>query len=269
LPALHFDVDQEFRRLPARLEPAKGPKPGGDIQLEPDTPPPAGSGLRPCPACGRLIPPDSRRCIHCGEHRSGAAPAPDADAPPKPCAFCNYDLRGIAGSNCPECGKLQPKHSRRARDELLARDATRHDIKRCSIYIAAAVLLITSLAFFGNGGDLLSVAWTLLYFGAASATAILVYLGCGLIWLGLDGGLGLLSLRVVAAVSVAYLMSFLSGLLMYLFACLGYFSMVLPLVAYAAMLWEMCDLDLQDGILVALLTAGAVAAVLFAITAAF
>jgi hypothetical protein len=259
-------VDQEFRRPPARLEPAKGAKPGGDFQLVPDSPPPAGSGLRPCPGCGRLIPPDSRRCVHCGETIGGTPDAPDPAGPPRPCAFCQYDLRGIPGGKCPECGKLQPRNSRRSRDELLAKDATRHDIKRCSIYIAAAVVVLAGISFWSGG--ITDVGWTMFYFAAAAITAVLVYLGCGLIWLGLDGGLALLSLRVTAAVSAAYLMALASGFLMYLFACLGYFSMILPLVAYAAMLWELCDLDLQDGIIVALLTAGGVAGVLFALAAA-
>jgi hypothetical protein len=128
------------------------------------------------------------------------------------------------------------------------------------------VVLLSGIAYWSGGFP--SVGWTMVYFAAASLTSVLVYLGCGMVWLGLDGGLSLLALRVTAAVSASYIMAYASGFLMYVFACLGYFSMILPLLTYAVMLWELCELDLQDGIIVALLTAGGVAAVLFSLAAA-
>jgi hypothetical protein len=246
------------------MEPAKGTKPGGDFQLAPEEAPPPGATLKPCADCGRLIPGDSKKCIHCG-HGGGPPPPPPPDAPPLPCAFCQYDLRGSPGGKCPECGKQQPRTSRRARDEMMARDITRHDIKRCLIYIAAGVALIGGLALM-NGG-LEGLAWSMARFGTSVVVSFIVYVICGVIWVGLDGGLGILSLRVAAAVSAAYLSLILVGFAIYVFACLGFVGIVVPFIVYASMLWELCELDLQDAVIVSIVTMGATVGTWLAIVA--
>jgi hypothetical protein len=246
------------------MEPAKGTKPGGDFQLAPEEAPPPGATLKPCGDCGRLIPGDSKKCIHCG-HGGGTPPPPAADAPPLPCVFCQYDLRGSPAGKCPECGKQQPRTSRRARDELMARDVARHDIKRCLIYVAAGVVLIGGLAVWGDGVE--GLVSSLAQFGVSIVVSIFVYAICGVIWLGLDGGFGLLSLRVAASVSAAYVSLILVGFATYLFACLGFVGIVLPFLVYASMLWELCEIDLQDAVIVSVVTMGATVGAWLAIVA--
>lgn len=246
------------------MEPAKGVKPGGDFELAPEEAPPAGATMKPCGDCGRLIPGDSRKCVHCG-HGAGTPPPPDPTGAPIPCVFCQYDLRGCPGGKCPECGKQQPRTSRRARDELMAREVQKHDIKRCLIYIGAGVVLIGGLAM--RNGGLESLAWSMAQFGTSMVVSTVVYIICGMIWIGLDGGLGLLSLRVAAAVSAAYLSLILLGFALHLFACLGFVGIVLPFLVYASMLWELCEIDLQDAVIVSVVTMGATVGTWLAIVA--
>lgn len=70
-----------------------------------------------CPSCDRPFEPDAVICIGCGlnlttgrrvtapERATGVAALPDAPVAGLVCARCGYDLRGLGGKPCPECGQ--------------------------------------------------------------------------------------------------------------------------------------------------------------------
>lgn len=62
-----------------------------------------------CPACSVEIRPGAVLCISCGA-RIGRidSVAPSGFATRAPCPNCDYDMSGVSGTTCPECGGLAP-----------------------------------------------------------------------------------------------------------------------------------------------------------------
>jgi RNA polymerase subunit RPABC4/transcription elongation factor Spt4 len=248
-------MDEEFRRPPARMEPAKGTKPGGDFRVEPIGPPPAGAHLKPCPDCGRLVPGDSKKCVHCG-FGIGSAPPPSApDGPPKPCAFCQYDLRGSPSNTCPECGKAQPRRNRRSRDELASREVYVRETRKAWFYIVVGVA-IPLISVFAFTHSLKATVNTLILFGAIDTVAFLIYGTFGLLWMGFDAGLRSTFFRITACVAATYAASVAVIGLLWAFGCFGYVTMVLPVLVYTATLADLMEHDFSDAVIIALVTVG-------------
>ena len=248
-------MDQEFRRPTARMEPAKGTKPGGDFRVEPLGPPPPGAHLKPCADCGRLVPGDSKKCVYCGFDIGVVPPPSTPDAPPRPCVFCQYDLRGSPSNICPECGKAQPRKNKRARDELTSREVLKRERRKAAIYIAigVAVPIIATYAFTHSPKAALN---TLLLHAAITVVAAAIYWTFGLLWMGFDAGLRSTLFRLAACVSATYAASFLVIGLLYSFGCFGYVTMVMPVLVYTTTLADLMELDFSDAVLISLVTVG-------------
>ncbi|MBX3390318.1 MAG: zinc ribbon domain-containing protein [Phycisphaeraceae bacterium] len=62
-----------------------------------------------CPACSVAIRPGAVLCINCGA-RIGRidSVAPSGFATRAPCPNCDYDMSGMSGTTCPECGGVAP-----------------------------------------------------------------------------------------------------------------------------------------------------------------
>lgn len=252
-------MDGEFRRKTPRIEPSNAKGRRDAIGIDPLAPENPALKPKPCGDCGRLIPGDSVKCMYCGE---GGLPEPDpgADAPPKPCRHCGYDMRGLKSNVCPECGKRSYGRSRRRqRDQSYAQDLYKQEVNKCLIYLAIGIGVTIALAAW-NATSVMNAVWALVAFASLLATANVVYFLLGVVWVGLDGGLGLVAMRVCAATSVAYvgftLASFVGRPLFFLIP-------TVPIVLYASLLWDLFDLDARDAFLVSVLTHVAFIAVIF------
>src|SRR5688500_7093799 len=58
---------------------------------------------------------DAASTLTSGDRGDDGGRTPDAAAPPRRCAACGYDLRGLEQLRCPECGLVfDPNHLPRA-----------------------------------------------------------------------------------------------------------------------------------------------------------
>ncbi|MEK6701734.1 MAG: zinc ribbon domain-containing protein [Planctomycetota bacterium] len=235
---------------PARIErDASGAPP---IPVEPEAP--VSHRRQSCPECGRPMQEGSVLCVACGHDQRSAASrthAEIADATPenpRPCPHCGYDLRGLRAFRCPECGKvLKGRQARRDHDALIAQGL---DYKKPLIMIgAAAVVMTLAVALIERSWDDMARLWITL--GAGWLVGLVVYAGYGLIWLGFESPWRLIALRLGAAYLCTEGLLLGQGTIMFLPGVA-----ILMAACYAALLWDLFDLDIPDAFILSILTLG-------------
>lgn len=236
---------------PARIE--RGSPAPRPIPIEPEAPP--SDRGRACPGCGRPMRAGSVVCVACGLDLRAAssrnhAEHADTDTP-KPCLHCGYDLRGLKAFVCPECGKtLKGRSWRRDRDALMAKDAQRIDYLKPLVMIpVCAVVMTGAVAVIQRSWEDMARLWITL--GAGWLIGMVVYAAYGLIWLGFESPWRLTVLRIGAAYFCTEALVLGQGTITF-WPGLAVFSMV----CYAALLWDLLDLDIPDCFMLSVFTIG-------------
>lgn len=221
--------------------------------------PDEGPGTVPCPVCLAPMLADHNVCGRCGfDRRAGAQSSTLVEQTSGArrrrrsrarsgyqCRQCGYDLVGAPGARCPECGTLILKQSRREQDRQAARGVQTAAWLVPTVILAAGLTVNLALGAWTGGIDSLGPQITVL--GSQLVGAISLYLLCCFAWLGFDTTLPLTALRVAAACSVALAIISLVG-------CALLVSLGVFVVVYAGMLYELFDIELQEGIIIAALT---------------
>lgn len=205
----------------------------------PDRPP-----MQECPGCARLIAGDARVCVYCGYSSTEGAPVrPDGVK----CRHCGYDLSGLKSPRCPECGKLHVPRRFVGHGAEISREIVRRE------YLKPALMFLISLplAFvvYWLRHDVSVALQALLGMVIEIPVALLVYLGCCVIWIGFDAPLHLTVLRIAGILGAVTLTSAVANLLPIYFL-----PTVITVVVYVGLLSEMLDMDLGDAMIVAVLT---------------
>ncbi|MCC6660576.1 MAG: hypothetical protein IT437_06785 [Phycisphaerales bacterium] len=206
---------------------------------------------RSCGNCGMVMGTGAVICTRCGLNTStGKMLATDkrAGAGTK-CIKCGYSLEGLAAPVCPECGTINTKEDRRrAQDRKASREVARNELIKPVVYFAISVGIV--LAFFGMvGGDIPSAAARLaLHYAVFVPIGCVVYFMCCLMWIGFDAPWHYTILRLAAALAISDAAS-LVGLVLP-FMLLG---LVLPVLAMGYAMHSLMDLELVDGIIMAVI----------------
>ncbi|MBM4108650.1 MAG: hypothetical protein FJ255_07530 [Phycisphaerae bacterium] len=188
-----------------------------------------------------------------------AAPGIEARLGSSGCPSCGYDLRGLKKARCPECGMLLTRGEvRRVREEQDSRRVARRAYLRPAVIAGACMLPLAVLLGFSAGVDgLLAVAAGV---GGGTLAAGVIYVFCGLVFLGFDPPLRLVAVQLAAVVS---------GTLLTLVLLVGGLALVggmpttllrfgVPALVCVVLVHSELDLELQDAGILGIPTALAV-----------
>jgi hypothetical protein len=234
---------------------------GFDVfDLAPD---PKAPKTAPCPNCGRPVNDKAAVCVSCGYSKAHGRILQESDVPKsadpprgvrQQCKKCNYDLRGLKSAKCPECGTINTRPSRRERDREDAAAVARETyLQPTLMFLIGAVLSTAIYAAYWSHRGAEPAAGALVYLvnlAVSIPIGVIVYWTCCLIWIGFDAPVHLIALRVAgiyAATDVGY------GLFMFVPLPWWAESGVMGLI-YVALLQHFLDMDLEDAVIVGLIT---------------
>ena len=210
----------------------------------------------PCPSCGAETVIGVPKCPQCGfaparESGSPRLPRPKRSKalPPSICKECKYNLAGLKGGICPECGTPFSLFVRKEWDEEVSRE-TMHDAYRKPIIMIAAGLLakVLILAIFQRWMDILNLA---IIYPVSVAVSFGVAVACCAAWLGFTSSIPLMLLQIAGIHAVCSAM-------LTLFASLGFGGFVWSFVTgivYIYLMAELLEMDPYDARIVAIFSA--------------
>jgi len=211
--------------------------------------------LKVCPACGKARDQDSVVCVNCGfDDRAGFQRGTGVGASARKggatvCPGCGYDLKGLKKPRCPECGKVLPlvsdREDREAESKAIARKAYLRPVLMFAIGITGLLILG---AVRGQGGPDMIVRLLLTY-AIGVPIGLLVYVLCGLIWIGFNAPLHRVAISLAGIYAIVDLVGAVLGLIpMAIIAWAG------SVITYVGLLMEELDLDLVDAVIVGIST---------------
>lgn len=241
-------------------EPAIAADDNGIIPIA-DEPEESGARRKPrgCPACQRMVPAGAVICVLCGyDFRKGFQPGRGAGAGViRPgvltCPTCGYDLRGLKSPKCPECGETASA----AAVKDVAKRRTAEEQYRFMYILPWAMLgsgLFVSAVVLAATGRSAAIPWYMVLFAGQLVSGFIVYVACGLLWIGFDAPLWLQAVRLggISAVMMALrVMASLLGARFFAFGITGMFGLLILGTLYCWMLAVLLDLDFEDAWLLA------------------
>ncbi len=179
-----------------------------------------------------------------------AAPGQDS-GPSRKCPKCGYDLRGLKGKVCPECGAVARFKSPRAH----AREAMEEEAIRTVRMAYIRPLVVTALGLAGlfairmMQGHLDYFTSDLIWLAVRIPVGMGVYFACCLTFLGFNSPIHLIALQLLGVYAA------LSALSLVVFALpLGLYGLIGVYLIHVMLLMSELDLDRSDAALMAVLT---------------
>lgn len=248
---------------PAPAAPAAAPpnEPEGfDVfALEPGADEPK---VSPCRNCGAPLAASAVLCVSCGFNRqlgrtaregdvAAALPPPGPNAPRRgrriKCGQCGYDLRGITGMKCPECGASALAPTRQEKDRETSAAVAREAYLKPLIYFAVGFGAVSLIQLFSQG-PMHAAAYALGY-AIQLPIGVAVFWVCCLVWIGFDAPIHLTALRLAGIYALVDLAD-----VIFTFVPIPLVGWAVPLFIYIGLLMDLLEMDLQDAVIVALIT---------------
>ncbi len=241
--------------------PAAASEPEGfdAFALEPSSDEPKAA---PCRNCGAPLAEGAVLCVACGFNRKLGRTAREGDEaaalpPPSPaaaqrgrrirCGRCGYDLRGITGANCPECGASALAPTRRERDAENSAAVAREAYIKPLVYFAVGFGVVSAIELFKGGPtDVLLYA---IGYAIQVPIGVAVFWLCCLAWIGFDAPVHLTALRLAGVYALVDLASAI-----FESVTIPLVGWLVPLFVYIGLLMELLEMDMQDAVLVAIAT---------------
>lgn len=205
-----------------------------------------------CPSCHRPLPPDTGVCVSCTE---SYRPRSNASSPV--CRKCGYDLTGARSLICPECGTKQTAKLARSMDT--SRQLKLDTYAKPAIALAVALAFIVAFQFIIEQQD--AIPTVLLAILIQSVVGLVVFWVCSLAWIGFDEPFHMNILRLLSIYAISWAALLVAASLPPLLCSAILF---VPAGIFALLHKKMLDLEMQDALLVAVIT-GMVWAVVFII----
>ena len=220
--------------------------------------PRTGATLRRCPGCSADVRSTTDRCGVCGFEfgrpaGSGASGAPGAVSPKKRgkkdlCASCGYDMSGLQGRRCPECGEFAPVTGR-DHDRVRSIQAEHRYMqywKPLTMFVVGMVGVALVLTLSGEAESIPSY-----FIGLVMSVPIglATYWILCVIWIGFDEPLKVIALKLLGIYAVVDLVSVVMDQLP-----IPVVGWLVPTVTYIGLLASMLDLEYVEAIAVAVAT---------------
>jgi hypothetical protein len=162
------------------------------------------------------------------------------------CKKCGYDLTGLKGGKCPECGHVGSTYSRRDWDEETSRDVARNAYMKA--VIVGGIGLVLGCGSLAAKGEFYGMVGFPIVCLVSAAIGIAVCLACCAAWIGFTSSFWLMTAQVTGIHFVAI------GLLILVLAMSR--GMLLPVglsgAAYVYLMSDMLEMDTSDARLVSL-----------------
>lgn len=240
---------------PAPAPPVASPEQPDVLNFIPLEPGPSESG---CPNCGAPMSREAVICISCGYSRAlgRVARSSDVSAPPegrarkgrgRRCRKCGYSMKGLKSAQCPECGLINAPPSREEQEKDEAKSVRRNAYLRPLLYFAVGFGIV-SVVVGGSGGVDAVLAYALTY-AVQVPIGVGVFLACCYLWIGFDAPIHLTALRLAGIYALVDLAD-----IIFAFIPIPVLGWLIPLTIYIGLLMELLEMDLQDAVIVGLLT---------------
>jgi hypothetical protein len=194
--------------------------------------------------------------------------APPPRLPPRPappalatCPQCGYVLGGLRVPRCPECGTTVTKESVREMRLEKDRAATERAFWLKPLLMFTIGALIMSAIWYADEGVIgLGVYW--LYFSSSFVVGVAIFWLCSHIWIGFDEPFRWVSFRIAGIYAVMDVVWYLSG-----FVPIPIVPALVAVAIYVHLLMSELEIDLQDAMIVGVVTFIAKIALLLGIAA--
>jgi hypothetical protein len=212
------------------------------------------AGLQVCPNCQSSMPHGAPICIQCGfdSRKNAIINTNQSVEKARPggrgkCPECGYSLKGLKHNKCPECGTLVLRQTER--------DKARYDSDRIArmayikplLHFGVGILIVAFFYLAQNEGE--ALMFYALKYAIQVPIGVVAFFLCCLLWMGFDAPMHLTALRLAGVYALVDAASLILSLLP-----LHFLGWVIVLAIYIGLLAEALELDLQDAIIVGVVT---------------
>ncbi len=204
-----------------------------------------------CQNCGLFLPQSTVICTRCGLNtQTGKVLGTEkVVGETRQCIKCGYSLKGLKSMKCPECGTVNSREDRKkAAEKKAARDTVRNAYLKPVLMFVVGLTISIAMAASQGAGTEGAIAYLIKY-AFYVPTGVVVFFLCCLIWLGFDAPMHLTALRLAGVYAVTDAVT-----AVVLLVPLPLIIWLVPLATYVGLLMDVLDLEIQDAVIVGLVT---------------
>lgn len=240
------------RHTQAAPPPADDLIPGDLLAIEASAAPAA--GLQVCPNCQSSMPHGAPICIQCGfdSRKNAIINTNQSVERARPggrgkCPECGYSLKGLKHNKCPECGTLVLRQTERDKARYDSDRIARMTYIKPLLQFGIGALIISFYFLFHNDGE--GLAKYFLSYAIQVPIGVAGFFLCCMLWMGFDAPMHITALRLAGVYALVDM-----TIVLLLVVLPIQFVGIIALVVYVGLLAESLELDLQDAIIVGLVT---------------